>query len=311
MPACTIHNDIGPPSAVAFVRYFAYAHCDGRLVAGMSGRKLVKYVKLPAWVYEQFGADYSLDVPHEAYGGWKEVSVSLPLERTALVSMHVWQFAPREELPGLYSGHPYIPAADRIVAEVFPPLLSAARTAGMPIIHVVGGHDYYSHLPGYKQTMELAGPEPDAPPGALPDPDGVGAIRELMTNEGYPGAANLADIGRAHDSVRIPDGALPAEGEYIASTTHQFNAVCRKLGVSHLIYMGFNTNWCILMSPCGMVDMQRLGYLCSVIRQATNAVENKESARGEKHKEEALWRTSVGFGLVFDEAPLVTALGKT
>jgi len=270
----------------------------------------MKYLKLPAWLYEQFGADYSLDVPHEAYGGWKEVPVSLPLERTALISMHVWQFGSRDEVPGLYSGHPYIPAADRIVAEVFPPLLSAARAAGMPIVHVVGGPDYYSHLPGYKRTVALSGPEPERPEGAISDPEGVGAIWELKTNQGYPGADNLADIKRANDAISIPDGALPVEGEYIAATTHQMNAVCRKLGVSHLIYMGFNTNWCILMSPCGMLDMQRLGYLCSLVRQATNAVESKESARGEKYKEEALWRTAVGFGLVFDADPVVAALEK-
>ncbi len=100
------------------------------------------------------------------------------------------------------------------------------------------------------------------------------------------------------------------EGEYIAATTHQLNAACRKLGVSHLIYMGFNANWCILMSPCGMLGMRRLGYLCSLIRQATNAVENKESARGEKNKEEALWRTSVGFSLVFDADPIIAALER-
>ena len=265
-------------------------------------------MKVPSWLYQQFGADYNLDIPHEAYGGWKEVSVPLSLQRTALVSMHVWQFASREEIPGLYCGHPNIAAADCIAVEVFPPLLSAARSAGMPVIHVVGGSDYYSHLPGYKQTMELAGPEPEPPAGAPPDPEGVGKIRELIANEGYSGAKNIVDIRRAHDNVRIPDGALPVKGEYIAATTHQLNSVCRKLGVSHLVYMGFNANWCILMSPGGMVDMGRLGYLCSIIRQATNAVESKETAREERNKEEALWRTSVGFGLVFDADPFVAAL---
>lgn len=269
----------------------------------------MRYLKVPAWLYQQFGADYSLDVPHEAYGGWQNVPTALPLERTALISMHLWQFPPREEIPGLYSGHPYIPDANRMVAEVYPPLLAAARAATMPIIHVVmGGHGYFLDLPGYKQTLAVAGAEPARPAGALPDAEGADVIRALRTRQGYPGADNLPDIQRAHARVKFPDGALPAAGEYIAATTHQLNAVCRNLGVSHLIYMGFNTNWCLLVSPGGMVDMSRLGYVCSVIRDATNAVENKESARGEKHKEEALWRTSVGFGLVFDSAPLITAL---
>lgn len=268
----------------------------------------MKQLELPAWIYQQFGADFSRKVPHETYGGWKEVPVILPLARTALVSMHVWEFPPRDQVPGLYSSHPYLPGAERIVREVFPRLLAAARGAGLPVIHVVGGNDYYSDLPGYQQAVELAGPEPALPAGAAPDPEGVGKLRELIRDQGYPGADNLADLKRAHDAVRIPDAASPVGGEYVVAATHQFNAVCRKMGVSHLVYMGFNTNWCLLMSPCGMLDMQRLGYMCSLIRQATNAVESKESAPGEKNKEEALWRTAVGFGLVFDDTPFAEVL---
>lgn len=268
----------------------------------------MKQLELPAWIYRQHGADYSREVPHEGYGGWKEIPVSLPLARTALVSMHVWAFPSRDEVPGLYSSHPYLPGAEIIVRDVFPPLLAAARGAGLPVIHVVGGKDYYSHFPGYKRAVELAGPEPEAPAGAAPDLEGVGKLRELIRDEGYPGADNLADLARAHGATRIPHEASPVDGEYVVATTHQLNAVCRELNVAHLVYMGFNTNWCLLMSPCGMLDMQRLGYMCSLIRQATNAVESKESARGEKNKEEALWRTAVGFGLVFDDTSLIQAL---
>jgi hypothetical protein len=54
------------------------------------------------------------------------------------------------------------------------------------------------------------------------------------------------------------------------------------------------------MSPAGMVDMSRRQVMCSVLRQAVTAVENKESARRQGHKEEALWRIALAFGFVFD-----------
>jgi hypothetical protein len=38
------------------------------------------------------------------------------------------------------------------------------------------------------------------------------------------------------------------------------------------------------------------------------AVENRESARSESHKEEALWRVALAFGFVFDVDDLVTQL---
>ncbi len=45
------------------------------------------------------------------------------------------------------------------------------------------------------------------------------------------------------------------------------------------------------------------------IRQAVTAVENKESARQELHKEDALWRIALDYGLVFDAVDLIQALG--
>jgi hypothetical protein len=62
------------------------------------------------------------------------------------------------------------------------------------------------------------------------------------------------------------------------------------------------------MSPGGMVDMRRTGMICSALRQAVTAVENRESARLESHKEEALWRVALAFGFVFDVDDFVTQL---
>jgi hypothetical protein len=62
------------------------------------------------------------------------------------------------------------------------------------------------------------------------------------------------------------------------------------------------------MSPGGMVDMSRRGVICSVLRQAVTAVENRESAAAEAHKEEALWRIALAFGFVFDVDDVVAQL---
>ena len=54
--------------------------------------------------------------------------------------------------------------------------------------------------------------------------------------------------------------------------------------------------------------MSQRGIMCSVIRQAVTAVENKETARGELCKEIALWRVALAFGFVFDVDDLINAL---
>jgi hypothetical protein len=102
--------------------------------------------------------------------------------------------------------------------------------------------------------------------------------------------------------------ARPVEDEGVAENSSQLLALCRDAGINHLIYAGFAINWCLLMSPGGMVDMERRGVMCSAFRQAVTAVENRESARQELAKQLALWRVSLGFGFVFDVEDFIAAL---
>lgn len=266
--------------------------------------------RLKANYYQQFDADYRLDVPAEAFGGWRSTEIDLSLEHTGLVSMHAWKFDSAEQYPGLYRSIDYIERARSLVTTVYPPVLEAARRAGLQVLHVVGcGDSYYQSLPGYLSTVELAGQTPAPPEGAICDPS-VAKLKELQQKLAWPGERNVDDCNAGHSAVTFPGPAEPAAGEPIAENAHQLNEVCRARGISHLIYMGVAINWCLLMSPGGMVDMRRLGYVCSAVRQATTAVENRETARKELCKEIALWRVGLAFGFVFDADDLVAGLNS-
>lgn len=54
--------------------------------------------------------------------------------------------------------------------------------------------------------------------------------------------------------------------------------------------------------------MARHGVICSALRQAVTAVENRETARLELCKEIALWRVALAYGFVFDVSAFVAAL---
>jgi hypothetical protein len=64
------------------------------------------------------------------------------------------------------------------------------------------------------------------------------------------------------------------------------------------------------MSPGGMLEMSRRGILCSALRQAVTAVENKETARRELAKELGLWRVALAFGFVFDVDDFISAIAR-
>ena len=261
---------------------------------------------LTASYYQQFDADYDRDVPGEGYGGWQQADLQIDLDHTAVVVMHAWNHGTREQYPGWYRAVEYIPRSNAILHEIFPSLLSAVRAAGVTCFHVVGGGDYYRGLPGHQRAAALAGPEATFP-RVVSDPT-LEELRRFRQRHVFVGEHNSADVAKGFQKLDFPSQAFPAAGEGIAENAHQLTALCLDAGINHLIYAGFAVNWCLLMSPGGMVDMNRRGVMCSVFRQAVTAVENKESARTEAHKAEALWRIALAFGFIFDVDQFVARL---
>lgn len=266
-------------------------------------------MRITASYYQQFDADFTLDVPGEGYGGWQKTEIELSPEHTAVVIMHAWDTGTREKYPGWHRCVEYIPRAQRICDEVFPPLLAAVRQSPLKLFHVVSSGTYYRDYPGYKHALDLAGPTP-SPDFAVSDPT-LDSLREFRSERVFVGKHNQADVGRGFADMDFSPEARPVGDEGIAENSEQLFALCRESHVNHLIYIGFAIDGCLLMSPGGMVDMNRRGIMCSAIRQAVTAIECKETARGELAKEIALWRVAVMFGFVFDAPDLIKALEET
>lgn len=259
-------------------------------------------MRLPAQLYRQFDADPTRDVPGESYGGWQDLEIELAPAHTALVVMHAWDSGPPHAFPGWRRAVEYTPRANQILTDIFPPLLAAVRQSPLPVFHVVGGRDYYSHLPGFQRDVRVTPPTPVAP-----DPT-YHALQQLRHDHATPGAHNAADVSAGFAHLDFAPTARPLPGEGIAENGEQLAALCRAHGINHLIYVGFAINWCLLMSPGGMVDMKRHGCICSTIAEAVTAVENRETAREEREKQQALWRVAIEFGFVFRLADFTTAL---
>lgn len=267
----------------------------------------MRIVDIPAGYYRQFDADFSRDVPAEGYGGWERAVLPLDLDHTALAVMHAWDFGTRERYPGWHRAVEYIPRADDICRNVLPRLLEAVRRSGMRLFHIAVPGDYLNKYPGYRATLELAGPESIRPQSAASDP-ALETLRRFKADRAFPGAHNRDDIARGFARLDFPAGATPADDEPIATTEEQLFALCEKYGVNHLIYAGFAINGCLLASPCGMIDMSRRGILCSAIRQAVTAIENKETARTESAKELGLWFVSIISGFVYEADDLMDGI---
>ena len=267
----------------------------------------MKTMRLPANYYQQFDADFSLPVPGEGYGGWKKTEVELSLDHTALVVMHAWDTGTRERYPGWHRAVEYFQRSDRILRTVFPPLLAAVRASGMKLFHVVSSSRYCKDYPGYKRAVALAAPSVPALEQIPTDPV-LDALRRFRKEHSFVGRDNVADVEKGFKDMDFPPEARPVGEEGVAENAAQLFALCKPDGINHLIYAGFAINWCLLLSPGGMADMSKRGFMCSALKQAVTAVENKDTARKELCKEIALWRVALAFGFVFDVDDFIRGL---
>jgi hypothetical protein len=269
---------------------------------------------MSARIYAQFDADQTREFPAEGFRGWQSVEIPIDLDHTALVVMHAWDTGNSDQYPGWYRHVEYLPRANRICHEIFPPLFKVIRASGMPIFHVVGGGHYYQQYPGYQRAVQLTKKghslqgmfDPKARIGRSQTRKKIDEIRAKYIGGGDH---NRADIEQGINHLNFAPNAFPVGEEGIAENSPQLFALCKSARVDHLIYVGFAINWCLLLSPGGMAEMSKLGLLCSTISEATTAVENDFSARTELAKQIALWRIGLAFGFVFNQKDFLAGLG--
>ena len=271
-------------------------------------------IKLPTWYYRQFPSDFRLgEEATKGILGWTCRDCEIPQDQMALVLMHFWNIG----FPGGPEWGDDSPEAGTRLAQEYvgrclaqfprsmPPIIRVAREAGLTIIHVASGESYAEKHPQYAATCA----EVDLDPA----PKQPGAIRPEHTDVPTTKERFGPDFGEGNGDrpVGFPPGIAPEGDDLVVVHTHQLNSVLRKRKIWHLTYCGFAINWCLWHSPCGMVDMHRLGYTCGAIRQGCVAVESKESVATRANHAYAMWKTAHMFGFVLDDHDFITALGRS
>ena len=259
----------------------------------------MKTITIKTMYYQQFDADLSMEVPGEGYKGWQAAELPVDLHSTGFVFMHAWNCGTPEQYPGVYRACEYIPRANKISETVLPPLLSALRKTKANIYHVAGDAHGLDKYPGYHPAIAAQRSF------SAPKNETSAVLHEFRSRNVFTGKHNEEDCDKSAPHKNFHPGAAPKGDEPIFLDEETMAKRCVEDGVNHLIYSGFAINWCLAMSPCGMFDMGRRGFICSAIRDAVTAVENKESARTESHKEEALWRTAIAWGFVYDSKDII------
>jgi hypothetical protein len=140
--------------------------------------------------------------------------------------------------------------------------LDAARALGMTVM--LCPSDVVDNYVGFPQR-EIIFTFPKVPvPNvvnvtcpSVPDAGGCACGRErCAVNYGWDGM---------HPALRIDDADL------MPDTQAELYAICQKYGLTHLIYVGFHTQVCLLGKPMGLKAMKSAGLHCVLARDMTDA----------------------------------------
>lgn len=300
---------------LAFVCLAVATHAADAGQAGGGEASKQRIIRLPWHIYRHYPADFSRW--REAalgFKGWDSEVRELNLDRTCLALMHFptagltpeTEWGPDCAQPNSLGTVEWAPRTMEVVMFRMPRLVKAAREAGLLVAHIWGGP---GKGPIWEASLKEAGEPPPADADVIPRDEKRWAqhkrdVFDLPRSNTPTHKYDTPGVGFQRESSILE----PQEGDICASESWQLHRLLKNRDVDHIIYCGWALNWCLWFSPCGMCDMNRKGYLCSAVRGGCVAIENKESAVGEKNLEYAYWKTSTMFGYIFDLHELTSAL---
>ena len=149
--------------------------------------------------------------------------------------------------------------------------LEAARQLGMTVM--LCPSDVVENYVGYPQrervlalSLETVPHLVDVVCPAAPDAGGCACGTErCLVNYGWDAM---------HPALR-----LGAE-DWMPDTEAEVYTLCRRKGLTHLIYLGFHTQVCLLGKPMGLQAMKSAGLRCLLARDLTDAHPGYDPARG-------------------------------
>ena len=148
--------------------------------------------------------------------------------------------------------------------------LAAARDMGMPVF--LCPSDVVDNYVGYPQREAVFNLPKITVPAAVnvtcpPVPDAGGCAcgaERCGGNYGWDGMHPDLVIG---------------SNDWMPDTQAEVYALCQKYGLTHLIYVGFHTQVCLLGKPMGLRAMKSAGLQCVLARDMTDAHPGYDPAR--------------------------------
>lgn len=204
----------------------------------------------------------------EANYQFKSLDWDVPLNDIALVCLDCWNWHFSKETSE---------RMQEIVRDKISPLLGACRTAGMLVIHAPASPVAQRH-PNWMRLTESKRPQavwPDSP--AWPPAE---FVQKTGRYSQYARPQEPQHAERATHAMKQRDFhplIRPVDDEPVVLDGEELHRLCAQRKILHLLYVGFNTNACIMLRDYGLPAMNRRGYTTILVRDGTTGMETAET----------------------------------
>lgn len=216
-------------------------------------------VELPSRYYRVYTDE---DTPcREENFGFVERTLPLPADKTAVVLVDVW---------ATHYIDSWLDRAAQITRERIVPLADAARQAGVLVVHAPSPFVVERHHPESMPAQSGTAQTDDWPPAGF---------RGIYRSGEYAAFGRDAEprLSAAHaryeTDLKIAEIATPQDGDEVIADGDQLHELLRSRQITHLLYAGFATNWCVIGRDYGIIAMNGRGYNIVLVRDATDGVE--------------------------------------
>jgi len=242
------------------------------------------------------------DVPcREENFHFVEKVLPIPAERAAMVVVDVWATHYIDSM---------LERARTIIEGKIAPAIAAARKAGVAVIHAPSPYIIERQFPRY--PLPAADEKPASGGAEWPPKE----FRSIYRGGEYAAFGRpwepILDITykRYETELRVAPAVLPAEGDCLIATGAQLHALLAEKGILHLFYVGFNTNWCVLLRDYGVIAMNGRGYNAILIRDATTGIEGHDTVASLTATNMAIREVETKHGWTTDTAAFLVACGE-
>ena len=203
------------------------------------------------------------------------------------------------------------------------PVLAAARTAGVAVIHAPSPVQArrYPQWARFASDADAAAPaisswpfaEPDDPADANGWPPTSFRRREGPFAQFRRPSAALIDSPRTEREGRVIDPSVaPEPDDFVVATGDQLHRLCAAHGILHLFYAGFAANICIPYKDYGMRAFHARGYHTILLRDCTTAIEGHDTVDDQAGTRQAIRELEMaGIAATITSDEFVSACAQT